>query len=361
MSNVLGLIDDIYEAGADPSRWLSTMTRIADGLGGIEAVMGGIGAGHMPMFLAPRTDPENVQTYIEHYHAGNPMGAAMAGQPVNVVRLDNDLTDLAAFQRSEFFNDWCRPQNHLRGIALNVASGPGRRVTIMISGKVEFDADAVATATQFAPHLTRAFRFNQLLHESRSATLSTFSALNLSERGVLFVQQDGGIVAANELAETLLREGDGLTLRHGRLACVDPIDTSRLARALLQCILHPRDIDSSPVEVRRLHGRANLQVYCMPITNDGWMMSGGAMKALILIADPEARLRRQAERLHRVYGLTPAEANVVVALAQGGDRAAIAERLGTSVPTVRSQLTSIFDKTGVRRQADLVRILMEQG
>lgn len=361
MGDVLGLIDDIYEAGADPSRWLGTMARIADGLGGVEAVLGGVGAGHLPMFLAPRTDPDHVRTYIEHYHAGNPMVAAMAGQPVNTVRLDHDLTDLALFHRSEFYNDWCMPQSLERAIALNVASGPGRRVTIMVSGKVEFDAETIETASTLAPHLTRAFRFNQLLHESRSATLSTFSALNLSERGVLFVQQDGSIVAANELAETLLREGDGLTLRHGRLACVDPIDTSRLARALLQCILHPRATEPNPVEVRRLRGRANLSVYCMPITNEGWMMSGGAMKALILIADPEARLRRQAERLHRLYGLTPAEANVVVELARGGDRAAIAERLGTSIPTVRSQLTSIFDKTGVRRQADLVRILMEQG
>ena len=36
----------------------------------------------------------------------------------------------------------------------------------------------------------------------------------------------------------------------------------------------------------------------------------------------------------------------------------IALRTGMSLATVRTQLTSIFDKTGVRRQTELVRIIL---
>ena len=36
-----------------------------------------------------------------------------------------------------------------------------------------------------------------------------------------------------------------------------------------------------------------------------------------------------------------------------------ADILGISSSTARTHVTSIFDKTGVRRQADLLRLLME--
>jgi DNA-binding CsgD family transcriptional regulator len=45
-------------------------------------------------------------------------------------------------------------------------------------------------------------------------------------------------------------------------------------------------------------------------------------------------------------------------LAQGESPREIADRLGVSVGTLRIQLKAIFSKTGVRRQAELVRLLL---
>jgi DNA-binding CsgD family transcriptional regulator len=59
------------------------------------------------------------------------------------------------------------------------------------------------------------------------------------------------------------------------------------------------------------------------------------------------------------FALTPAEADLAVEIAKGDGRQAAARRLGISVGTVRSHLMRIFDKTGARRQAELVRLLAE--
>lgn len=74
----------------------------------------------------------------------------------------------------------------------------------------------------------------------------------------------------------------------------------------------------------------------------------------------EAMLRRDAhrrEQLTKTWRLTATEIRLVFHLAYGGTIAGYAELFGVSVGTARSQLKSIFAKTGVNRQAALVALI----
>ena len=55
-----------------------------------------------------------------------------------------------------------------------------------------------------------------------------------------------------------------------------------------------------------------------------------------------------------IFGLTAAEARLASALSKGQDLDGAAAAFGVSPQTVRSQLKTIFAKTGWRRQAELV-------
>ncbi len=59
------------------------------------------------------------------------------------------------------------------------------------------------------------------------------------------------------------------------------------------------------------------------------------------------------------FGLTPKEASVLHTVVEVGGVPQAADVLGLSPTTVRTHVTAIFDKSGVRRQADVVRLLME--
>ncbi|MEW5683728.1 MAG: alpha/beta fold hydrolase [Pseudomonadota bacterium] len=61
----------------------------------------------------------------------------------------------------------------------------------------------------------------------------------------------------------------------------------------------------------------------------------------------------------RSLGLTPAEARLVAALGDADGLKDAARRIGVSVNTARNQLASVFEKLGVRRQADLARLVTE--
>src|SRR5215471_12031909 len=58
------------------------------------------------------------------------------------------------------------------------------------------------------------------------------------------------------------------------------------------------------------------------------------------------------------FGLTPAEAAVAVEVLGADGLQAAAGRLGISLATARTHLAHVFDKTGTRRQAELVRVLL---
>jgi DNA-binding CsgD family transcriptional regulator len=62
--------------------------------------------------------------------------------------------------------------------------------------------------------------------------------------------------------------------------------------------------------------------------------------------------------LQRLYGLTPAEAAVALAVAQGRDPRHVSDELRIGLPTVRTHLYRAMAKAGVRRQAELVRVLL---
>lgn len=65
-----------------------------------------------------------------------------------------------------------------------------------------------------------------------------------------------------------------------------------------------------------------------------------------------------AELFVRRYAITPAECRVMMLLVQGQTITEAAEALGIALPTARTHLARLFDKTGTSRQADLIRIAM---
>jgi DNA-binding CsgD family transcriptional regulator len=66
----------------------------------------------------------------------------------------------------------------------------------------------------------------------------------------------------------------------------------------------------------------------------------------------------QAALLKNRFGLTPAEARLVLRLMMGDSLHSAAKALGIKYETVRTHLKSIFQKTGTRRQAELVIMII---
>jgi DNA-binding CsgD family transcriptional regulator len=83
-----------------------------------------------------------------------------------------------------------------------------------------------------------------------------------------------------------------------------------------------------------------------------------ASPVLVSVTDLEIEVSAPDGELRDLFGLTGAEVRLAAAVFEGLTLAEAAERFGLSVNTVRFQLARIFDKTGVSRQAELVKLMM---
>jgi DNA-binding CsgD family transcriptional regulator len=63
-------------------------------------------------------------------------------------------------------------------------------------------------------------------------------------------------------------------------------------------------------------------------------------------------------KLIQLFGLTRVEARLAARLANGQSVEEIANEFSVSLNTARTHLKSIFNKTGVRRQSELVALLL---
>jgi DNA-binding NarL/FixJ family response regulator len=82
--------------------------------------------------------------------------------------------------------------------------------------------------------------------------------------------------------------------------------------------------------------------------------------ALVLLKDT-AREQIPADLLKAVYGLTPAEASLAMALTRGDGPGEIATKRHVRLTTVRTQIRQILGKTEAKNLRDLVRVLTSVG
>ena len=169
----------------------------------------------------------------------------------------------------------------------------------------------------------------------------------------LLLRQNGAIARANEAARALLMQRHCLRIAYGRLvgfagAASESFDET-WARTL--------EGRTSRVVVTMFAGGAQMwQVEITPMDVESSQRPDDLL--LMLTVHAPLRQERGIVALARIFGLTCAEARVLAHLAEDQTPAEISSTLGISVTTVRTHLQSLFQKTGARRQPELIRLTL---
>jgi len=307
------------------------------------------------VFFAPRTDPERVSAYRDIFHQNNAIMRAVAARGPGAITETDTLPEIGAFQRSDFYNLWCVPQRFNHGLALNLSSSTGWAGSLVISTASAVTSAQVKQLRAIAPDLQQAVERWQWLSLLRRANQVTLETLDLTGQGGLFVNRRGKVLDCNQTAQSMLADGR-LHLRGGQLAGADSASSQRLSTMIGRCLNHP---DFGGGRMQMDHEGHPLTVQCAPYPTDMAWPWPQRPAAIVVVTDPGQRLRKRIGELSQRYGLTRAEAELAMAIVETGSRKTAAQFRGVSDATARAQLTSIFDKTGVRRQTELVRLLLD--
>jgi DNA-binding CsgD family transcriptional regulator len=178
--------------------------------------------------------------------------------------------------------------------------------------------------------------------------------VSLDRLGVtaFIVNANGTVHQQNASARNLLAGDESVHVASFRLRLSDPALNATLEAAVHRATKPPCRSSLFPVRAGKN------EVYEVNVSPLQPAEDTGSALALVVIARPRPDAERIARRVRRLYGLTEAEARVVAALTLGETVEQIAVAHGVRVSTVRAQVRSIFEKTGVHRQTDLVRLAL---
>jgi DNA-binding CsgD family transcriptional regulator len=368
-NDLIALIDLIHEALLDGNLWPSVLMKLADATGA--AQIGMSSRDHQTgkfTTLAPRTDSESIASYTDYWRHHNPLWEATFPWPAGKVYMLDDLMPREEFSLTPIYNEWWQPSGRgLAALGANILVEDGFSVLIYIANKPGVDALSDRQISVFKAglrHIIWAARINRRLWDLELNHLAPPEQFESLPHGALLVDAAAHVVRANAAGEAILEEGDGLTLRNGRLAAANGPD--ELRDLFLACAKCSGALNSPGIalSVARLPPRPPLHVTVTPLwaptrlSSIPWL-GVGVPVAIVTIGAPEAGRRRQQSDLCQRYGLTIAEAALAGETLKGDGRAAAARRCKVSDATAKTHLASIFAKTGTHRQAELVRFLLE--
>lgn len=223
-----------------------------------------------------------------------------------------------------------------------------------------FGQDELQQLELLYPHFQRALRIQKELFTLRDQRHALQEALGQLSLGLLMVDPEGRVTYQNPLATALLDFHQGLKVTpEGYVQAHVQSEHKQLLQLLDQVAnrAYTRKTDRQQViALHHLDQRHAMQVLITRLEEPPHPLAQG--KIALYLSVPHAPCNLSAESLHQLYGLTPAEAGVAIALANGLSPAEISRANGVSVETVRSQLKSIFTKMGVNKQQDVIRVLL---
>jgi len=353
------LIGRIYDAGTDPDAWRPVLVDICRWAGGEMAqILVLESSAAAPAFnAAVGYDAAAHARYLRDYALQDPRLPAWRRRPSSV-QLCHQVVDPAWLDRQDFgaFLDenGCRwtmaaIDPAFDGLAGMSVRRPRRAGPFTPAEAQRFDL--------LVPHIRRSLALAQRLDGLAGRARLAEHVLDRLDRAMVLLTANGRVVHVNAMADRLFESGR-LQLRGNRLESDDPAEAAAL-RGLIAAVLDPA---SGAGPVRLLSGTAGPPLIAsgcrLPERRPAGVAAPQAVAALFLSpigASPDDL----GQVLPGLFGLSRAEARLAVALHDGFSLSEIAGQLQLSRETLRSQLRSVFDKTGTRRQGTLIRLLTD--
>ncbi|MGR3590925.1 MAG: helix-turn-helix transcriptional regulator [Limimaricola soesokkakensis] len=365
---IAGLLDEIYHSVISPERWGTLPERLAATVGG------GAWALQLVRPGQPRRadlhgcnfDPKLVALYPDRYAALNPWLASLLQRPALQLTHDHHVIQRKGFFRSEFYTEFLRPQGDIHRTFGTIITRGDSGSLVVSCNYAPSEAEAVGvTGSQLlatlAPHLRRAFDLTRMAgHSTLQAGTRLIDGLGLPH-ACYAIDSRGRLVACDSRGAALLERGDALRLgderrlrfadaeanaalddrlvQEGRVGGSFVVDDRAPQRMLARLSHLPRPLATSPIES---------------------LFRGERAIAVLTVIEPGAPGALD-EDLTKLFELTPAETLVLRRLCEGLSMAEIAAMREVSVNTVRNQIRSLFEKTGTRRQAELVALVARLG
>jgi DNA-binding CsgD family transcriptional regulator/PAS domain-containing protein len=355
------MLDTVYEAALDPAGWTNCLDLIRRELAGNYAslIVRPGSADDIGMIVSNSQENRSIAL-------GNPyiMMSPFTGMPADRLVTIPDVLSDAEWRASSYYKDWCQPLGvfHVMAADIEVSNGAvyGFRITRPESAP-PFSPEDMALGRRLLPHIKRALNLHLSTHQDRKVISLYSHAMAQLMVGVIVLDQDRNVIECNPAATAILEMNDGLRIAGNQLDASYPNENRNLQRLIRDALIHPKAAKMSLTDalaISRPSGQHSWGVVVQSIASDQWTEGKQRPSVAVFVRDAEGQAHPPIRLTQQLFQLTPAETALAIELANGLSLDEASDLLGIKRNTARAHLRSIFSKTGVRRQTELVRIFL---
>lgn len=353
-----------YEGVSHRARWLDAMVMMRDVVGGCQAtyLTTSRKTGAVSVEEITRPDSSLRAAYLAHYWPLDPIRERLLvhGAPKGVWLNDEYFLGVRGRQRHPFYQELLRP--HGLGPMLSIPLFDNGDIIAALTFQADAKADGFSAAhtellTPLVQHLLTSAKLRERLHHlSYRASLSE-AVLDRFAMPLFIVNAAGRQLYANRRAERWLEQQGNPAFDSG--GAVGTHALGQNIRRLASRLCAEREAMDPAFEtavVDKASGTAMVGLP-LPLAHAAPFGMHEPVCLLLLCVQALHDNEQAADIIADLFGLTRAEHRLVHALSRSSNVVQAARLLGVAHATARTQLASVFSKTGCATQAELARLL----
>jgi DNA-binding CsgD family transcriptional regulator/PAS domain-containing protein len=358
------LVQLLHEGALEPKRWRELLELLGRHLKGNSAtlILRSPTTGEAGLLYTWGGTPEVISQYAHRYFAMDPF----VQLPEKEVITLHDFVGAAALESSPFFTDYCVHWDSIYHLGVDVRDEGRYYARLRVSRPRRagnFSAVDREFVARLVPHFDNAIRTRAALDAARVGRAAYAEAMDQLTLATLILDSTGRVIHANAMARDLLSGADRMQLAGDRLAFSEPADARRFREATERAIDARRAVQPAIVEalrVRRTSGPGQFSVIVRPASArlGAEEPTLSSAVAVFISAETDRAQTPPVETVRKLFDLTRKEAELAMCLTNGRSLREAAADLGITLNTARAHLRSIFAKTGIDRQARLVRAIL---
>ena len=356
------LVSRLHAAILSPGEWSAAIGALNTSFGGSHAICfegGRIGAGDASRAMAVGIDAAALAPLLSARarKLAEPWDRCVS--PRRALSSADVMSD-DEVMGTDLYQEFIKPAGGFHALTIGQDDSASRFQLTFCRSRREggFVPEETARLQRLLPHLSIVFELRNRLAAADAVARDLAGLLDQCRDGVILVDGQGRPVVLNASARAILEAQDGLRCDVDGLAGQSAQATRHLRLAIAATHVGACGPEGSRCAMPRDGRRLPLLVRIVPFppAASGTRGVPGGRLALFL-DDPETPLPISRGILADVFGLTPREAELAIALAGGRPPAQVAAALRMGLGTARQHLKQIYGKTGTHDRAALVALV----
>jgi DNA-binding CsgD family transcriptional regulator len=364
---LLTLIGEIYDAALKPALWPEAIGKAVcflPGSAGALFVKDTVNKTGNVYFDDGNIDAHYKQIYFEKYIKFDPSNTIHFFSDIEAPVSTTDILPYDEFVETRFFQEWARPQGYVDFISAALDRTATSAAMFGIFRQEQHgvvDDEARRRMRLIVPHFRRAVLIGKAVELKTAEAAALADTLDHIAAGMILIDSQGRVMQTNGVGQAMLVEGEPLRVTAGRLGSADEPTDEILKDIFKSTSGGDAAIGTKGISVPLTgRGGGHYLAHILPLTSGARQKAGVGYSATAAVFVRKAQVEPPPMPgvIAKHYGLTPSELRVLLAVVfEGGSVTELAASLGISNATAKTHLKKLFEKTGTKRQADLVRLV----